>query len=68
MITTTPVLSSEPIIIPIALNIENNGIRIIDHFTWNINDNSMTPEEFANIYCQDLDLTNNSNLNQQIAN
>lgn len=68
IITTTPVLSSEPIIIPIALNIENNGIRIIDHFTWNINDNSMTPEEFANIYCQDLDLTNNSNLNQQIAN
>lgn len=68
IITTAPVLSSEPIIIPIALNIENNGIRIIDHFTWNINDNSMTPEEFANIYCQDLDLTNNSNLNQQIAN
>ncbi|CAL9733825.1 chromatin structure-remodeling complex subunit Sfh1p [Monosporozyma servazzii] len=67
--TITPTIaSSEPIIIPIALNIENNGMRIIDHFTWNINDNSMTPEEFANIYCQDLDLNNYTNLNQQITN
>lgn len=66
---TLPTLpSSEPIIIPIALNIENNGMRIIDHFTWNINDNSITPEEFANIYCQDLDLNNYTNLNQQITN
>lgn len=59
---------SEPIIIPVALNIENNGVKIIDHFTWNINDPSMTPEEFANIYCQDLDLQNNAALNQQIVN
>ncbi|KAK5781633.1 hypothetical protein RI543_000815 [Arxiozyma heterogenica] len=58
----------EPIIVPIALNIESNGVKIIDHFTWNINDSSMTPEEFANIYCQDLDLQNNSTLNQQIVN
>lgn len=56
----------EPIIIPVMIDIDNNGTRITDQFTWNINDNTITPEEFANIYCQDLDFPSNSNVNQQV--
>lgn len=56
----------EPIIIPISLNLEHGGHTITDFFTWNINDHSMTPEEFATIYCRDLDFPNSSALHSQI--
>ncbi|SCU87568.1 LAFA_0E07536g1_1 [Lachancea sp. 'fantastica'] len=44
-----------PVIIPIRLNVEHNGHKVIDFFTWNLNDQSITPDQFAAIYCQDLD-------------
>lgn len=56
----------EPIIIPISLNLEHGGHTITDFFTWNINDHSMTPEEFATIYCRDLDFPSSSALHSQI--
>lgn len=56
----------EPIIIPISLNVEHNGHTISDYFTWNINDHSITPDEFATIYLRDLDFTNAQALHSQI--
>lgn len=56
----------EPIVIPITLNIEHGGHTISDLFTWNINDRSITPEEFATIYCRDLDFPNSSALHSQV--
>lgn len=56
----------EPIMIPISLNLEHGGHTILDFFTWNINDRSITPEEFATIYCRDLDFPNSSALHAQI--
>ena len=31
-----------PLVIPIRLNLEHNGHKIIDFFTWNLNDHSIT--------------------------
>lgn len=56
----------EPIIIPININIEHGDHTITDFFTWNINDHSITPEEFATIYCRDLSFTNSTSLHSQI--
>ncbi|QLQ79778.1 hypothetical protein HG537_0C04270 [Torulaspora globosa] len=56
----------EPIIIPISLNLEHGGHTITDFFTWNINDHSVTPEDFATIYCRDLDFPSSSALHSQI--
>ncbi|CUS22900.1 LAQU0S07e02674g1_1 [Lachancea quebecensis] len=56
-----------PIIIPIRLNVEHNGHKIIDFFTWNLNDHSLTPEQFAAIYCQDLDFPVTSVVHSQIS-
>ncbi|CCD27068.1 Sfh1p NDAI_0J01760 [Naumovozyma dairenensis CBS 421] len=55
-----------PIIIPIHLNIEHAGHVIKDSFTWNINDHSISPAEFATIYCKDLDSPSNSSLHSTI--
>lgn len=57
---------NEPVIIPISLNLEYSGHVINDYFTWNCNDKTITPEQFTQIYCQDLDFPVNSNLFQQI--
>lgn len=56
----------EPIMIPITLNLEHSGHTIVDNFTWNVNDHSITPEEFATIYCRDLDFPNSNALQSQI--
>ncbi|AAS53375.1 AFR004Wp [Eremothecium gossypii ATCC 10895] len=58
--------SSQPVVIPIRLNLEHNGHKIIDFFTWNLNDHSLTLEQFAQIYCQDLDFAHNLSLQNQI--
>lgn len=64
-----PTLSAdqqEPIIIPITLSFEHGGHQINDFFSWNINDRSITPDEFATIYCRDLDFPNSTVLHSQI--
>ena len=63
---TTSAGNNEPIIIPIHLDVEYSGHTIHDSFTWNINDHSITPEEFATIYCKDLDFFNATTLHSQI--
>ncbi|AJV47718.1 Sfh1p [Saccharomyces cerevisiae YJM451] len=59
--------SGEAIMIPITLDIEHMGHTIKDQFLWNYNDDSISPEEFASIYCKDLDMTS-ATLQTQIAN
>lgn len=58
--------SQAPILIPIRLNLEQNGNKVVDFFTWNLNDQSMTPEQFAHIYCQDLDFSASSSVHGQV--
>ncbi|KAI8644192.1 hypothetical protein BD408DRAFT_413851 [Parasitella parasitica] len=46
----------EETLVPIRLDLENDGYKIRDTFTWNMNESSITPEQFAEITCQDLRL------------
>ncbi|CCF56087.1 hypothetical protein KAFR_0A06520 [Kazachstania africana CBS 2517] len=48
--------NQQPIVIPIHLNLEFSGNIIDDYITWDINDNTITPDEFATIYCRDLNI------------
>ncbi|SCU87363.1 LAMI_0D05776g1_1 [Lachancea mirantina] len=57
---------STPVMIPIRLNVEHSGHKIIDFFTWNLNDHYLSPEQFATIYCQDLDFPVTSVIHSQI--
>lgn len=64
--TTPSQTKLEPIIIPIKLNIEYNGNTINDYFTWNVTDTSVTPEQFAAMYCNDLNFSTSEPIFQQI--
>ncbi|CEP15818.1 hypothetical protein [Parasitella parasitica] len=46
----------EEALVPIRLDLENDGFKVRDTFTWNMNESSITPEQFADITCQDLRL------------
>lgn len=46
----------DAILVPIRLDIDMDEIRLRDTFTWNVNEQLMTPEKFAEILCDDLDL------------
>ncbi|ODV58181.1 Sfh1p [Ascoidea rubescens DSM 1968] len=50
----------QEILIPIRINLEYQTNKINDYFMWNINDNSITPEFFAELFCQDLELPQNA--------
>lgn len=45
-------------LVPIKLSIDYNagGTKLVDHFMWNTADLSVTPEQFAQTLCTDLDL------------
>lgn len=44
------------VLIPIRLDIEIDGQKLRDTFTWNKNEKLITPESFAEVLCDDLDL------------
>ncbi|KAI9480667.1 MAG: hypothetical protein EXX96DRAFT_521933 [Benjaminiella poitrasii] len=46
----------EEMLVPIRLDVENEGYKIKDTFTWNMNETSVTPDQFAEITCEDLRL------------
>lgn len=46
----------EECLIPIRLNLDVEHFKVTDFFLWNVNEPSLTPEQFAIITCQDLDL------------
>ncbi|KAF9931734.1 Chromatin structure remodeling complex protein sfh1 [Linnemannia zychae] len=50
------VANQDAILVPIRLDIDTDEIRLRDTFTWNVNEQLMTPEKFAEILCDDLDL------------
>ncbi|XP_060072731.1 SWI/SNF-related matrix-associated actin-dependent regulator of chromatin subfamily B member 1-like isoform X1 [Ylistrum balloti] len=43
-------------LVPIRLDMEYEGQKLRDCFTWNKNESLITPEQFAEIMCDDLDL------------
>lgn len=59
--------SKEDILIPIKLSLENPNSthKLVDFFMWNINEPLITPTQFAEILCNDLDLPNS--MQSQIA-
>lgn len=46
----------DAILVPIRLEIDTDEFRLRDTFTWNVNEQLLTPEQFAEILCEDLDL------------
>ncbi|XP_065173065.1 SWI/SNF-related matrix-associated actin-dependent regulator of chromatin subfamily B member 1 isoform X1 [Atheta coriaria] len=44
------------ILVPIRLDMEIEGQKLRDTFTWNKNESLITPEQFAEVLCDDLDL------------
>lgn len=43
-------------LVPIRLDIECDGVKLRDCFTWNRNELQITPEQMAEVLCDDLDL------------
>ncbi|CAL8085178.1 unnamed protein product [Calicophoron daubneyi] len=43
-------------LVPIRLDIECDGVKLRDCFTWNRNEQLITPEQMAEVLCDDLDL------------
>jgi len=43
-------------LIPIRLDMEFDGQKLRDCFTWNKNESMLTPEQFAELLCDDMDL------------
>lgn len=43
-------------LVPIRVEFETDTHRVRDCFVWNINETTITPENFAKIFCGDLDL------------
>ncbi|KAI7877998.1 SNF5-domain-containing protein [Lichtheimia hyalospora FSU 10163] len=43
-------------LVPIRLELEVDGYKLRDTFTWNMNETLITPEQFAEIMCEDLQL------------
>ncbi|KAI9030534.1 hypothetical protein DFJ74DRAFT_656901 [Hyaloraphidium curvatum] len=48
------VAEREELLVPIRLDVEFNGFRLRDTFTWNMNDPLVNPTSFAEILCEDL--------------
>ncbi|KAG0023569.1 Chromatin structure remodeling complex protein sfh1 [Entomortierella chlamydospora] len=51
------VADQDAILVPIRLDIDTDDYRLRDSFTWNVNEQLLTPEKFAEILCDDLDLS-----------
>ncbi|CAO3694216.1 unnamed protein product [Umbelopsis ramanniana] len=43
-------------LVPIRIDLEAEGYRLSDTFTWNLNETVITPEAFAAVLCDDLSL------------
>ena len=48
--------TQQEILVPIRLDLEIEGQKLRDCFVWNKNEQLITPEVFAEILCEDLDL------------
>lgn len=50
----------QEVLIPIRLDMEIDGHKLRDTFTWNKNEKTTSPEQFAEVLCDDLDLPSSS--------
>lgn len=52
------------VLVPIKLSVEfpNGNSKLVDFFMWNLNESIITPAQFAEILCNDLDLPNSMQL------
>ncbi|CAH0389233.1 unnamed protein product [Bemisia tabaci] len=48
--------TQQELLVPIRLDMEIEGQKLRDTFTWNKNESLITPEQFAEVLCDDLDL------------
>lgn len=48
------------VLVPIRLDMEIDGHKLRDTFTWNKNEQLITPEQFAEVLCDDLNLPSTS--------
>ncbi|KAG0176425.1 hypothetical protein DFQ29_006154 [Apophysomyces sp. BC1021] len=48
--------SMEEVLVPIRLDIDLDDVKLRDAFLWNMNEQFLTPEKFAEILYEDLDL------------
>ncbi|RWS28240.1 SWI/SNF-related matrix-associated actin-dependent regulator of chromatin subfamily B member 1-like protein [Leptotrombidium deliense] len=48
--------SQTEVLVPIRLDMEIDGHKLRDTFTWSKNEQFITPEQFAEVLCDDLDL------------
>lgn len=48
--------AQQDVLVPIRVDLEIDGQKLRDTFTWNKNETLITPEIFAEIICDDLDL------------
>ncbi|KAK4705948.1 chromatin structure-remodeling complex subunit SFH1, partial [Phenoliferia sp. Uapishka_3] len=44
------------VLVPIQIDIDVDTFKIRDSFVWNLNEKLITPESFARIFCDDLDI------------
>ncbi|EPB81263.1 hypothetical protein HMPREF1544_12029 [Mucor circinelloides 1006PhL] len=47
---------TEENLVPIRLDIDIDSVKLRDRFLWNLNEQCLTPDKFAIMLCQDLDL------------
>ncbi|RUS29256.1 hypothetical protein BC938DRAFT_480872 [Jimgerdemannia flammicorona] len=50
------VAGTEEVLVPIRLDIDLDDVKLRDSFVWNMNEQIITPENFAEILCEDLEL------------
>lgn len=48
---------TEENLVPVRLDIDIDSIKLRDRFLWNLNEQYLTPDRFAAMLCQDLDLS-----------
>ncbi|KAI8910932.1 hypothetical protein EDD86DRAFT_203960 [Gorgonomyces haynaldii] len=67
------VAAAKEMLVPIRLELDLEGVKIRDQFTWNMNETTITPEKFAEYLCVDLGININqhghsiaTNINNQI--
>ncbi|RUS21521.1 hypothetical protein BC937DRAFT_92433 [Endogone sp. FLAS-F59071] len=50
------VAGTEEVLVPIRLDLDLDDVKLRDSFVWNMNEQIITPENFAEILCEDLEL------------
>ena len=48
--------STSDVLVPITIELDLDEFKIQDSFTWNMNEQMITPEKFAEYFCDDVGL------------